>query len=67
VHFGFDGSLNSSIAIRTMVVQGDTASVHAGGGITLLSDPAEEYAETMLKAERMRGAFEAPRSEGLPP
>jgi para-aminobenzoate synthetase component 1 len=67
VHLGFDGSLSSSIAIRTMVVEGNVASIHAGGGVTLLSDPEEEYAETMLKAERMFGAFDVPRSGGLAP
>jgi para-aminobenzoate synthetase component 1 len=60
LHLGFDGSLRSNIAIRTMVVEGNVASVHAGGGITLLSDPQEEYAETLVKAERMLGAFDVP-------
>ena len=31
-------------------------SFHAGGGITLLSDPAGEYEETLVKARRV---FEA--------
>jgi para-aminobenzoate synthetase component 1 len=56
-HFGFDGSLASSIAIRTLVVENGVAAIGAGGGITLLSEPAEEYAEMRLKAERMRAAF----------
>ena len=38
VHFGFDGSLRSNIAIRTLVVEDGVASIRAGGGITLLSD-----------------------------
>lgn len=58
VYLGFDGSLRSNIAIRTLVAEGRTASIHAGGGITLLSDPEEEYAETLTKAERMLAAFE---------
>ena len=58
VHFGFDGSLRSNIAIRTLVVEGGVASIRAGGGITLLSDPEEEYSETLIKAERMLQAFE---------
>jgi para-aminobenzoate synthetase component 1 len=66
VHFGFDGSLRSSIAIRTMVVEGHLASVHAGGGITLLSDPEDEFAETMVKAERMLAALD-PRRHGTVP
>ena len=59
-HFGFDGSLRSSIAIRTLVAENGVASVRAGGGITLLSDPADEYAEALLKAERLLAAFDAP-------
>jgi para-aminobenzoate synthetase component 1 len=58
VHFGFDGSLRSNIAIRTLVAQDGFASINAGGGITLLSQPAAEYAETLVKAERMLSAFE---------
>ncbi len=66
LHLGFDGGLRSNIAIRTLVVEGGVASVHAGGGITLLSDPEEEFAETMLKAERMLGAFGTTRSRAAP-
>ncbi|MEX0807727.1 MAG: aminodeoxychorismate synthase component I [Dongiaceae bacterium] len=58
-HLGFDGSLESNIAIRTLVCAGREASFHAGGGITLLSDPAAEYEETLIKAERVFAAFEA--------
>jgi para-aminobenzoate synthetase component 1 len=66
LHFGLDGSLHSNIAIRTLVCEGDLASFHVGGGITLLSDPEEEYQETLAKAERLFQAFDpgpaAPRT-----
>ncbi|MEX2200337.1 MAG: aminodeoxychorismate synthase component I [Dongiaceae bacterium] len=58
-HFGFDGSLDSNIAIRTLVCSGNEASFHAGGGITLLSDPASEYEETLVKARRVFEALAA--------
>ena len=61
MHLGFDGSLVSNIAIRTLVVEDDVASVRAGGGITLLSEPQAEYAEALVKAERMLQAFEPAR------
>jgi para-aminobenzoate synthetase component 1 len=61
MHLGFDGSLVSNIAIRTLVVEDDVASVRAGGGITLLSQPQAEYAEALVKAERMLQAFEPAR------
>jgi para-aminobenzoate synthetase component 1 len=62
VHFGYDGSLRSSIAIRTLVVEDGVASIRAGGGITLLSDPEEEYVESLIKAERMFQALEPARA-----
>lgn len=61
MHFGYDGSLRSNIAIRTLIAENGVASIHAGGGITLLSDPGDEYAEAMVKAERMLAAFEPGR------
>jgi para-aminobenzoate synthetase component 1 len=66
MHFGYDGSLNSSIAIRTLVVEDGVASIQAGGGITLLSEPAAEYAEALTKAERMLQAFAPPAAPGKP-
>lgn len=47
---GLDGSLGFSVAIRTMMIRDGAATVHAGGGITLLSDPADEYEECLTKA-----------------
>jgi para-aminobenzoate synthetase component 1 len=60
-HFGFDGSLTSNIVIRTLIAEDGVATINAGGGITLLSDPEEEYAEALVKAERMLQAFEPAR------
>ncbi len=61
VHFGYDGSLRSNIAIRTLVVEDDIASIRAGGGITLLSDPQKEYEEALVKAERLFEALQPVR------
>jgi para-aminobenzoate synthetase component 1 len=61
VHFGYDGSLSSNIAIRTLVVEDGVASIRAGGAITLLSDAEEEYEESLVKAERMFQALEPAR------
>src|SRR5204863_10051873 len=58
---GFDGSADLNIAIRTLAYDGRTLSIGAGGGITLLSDPAAEYDETMAKAERMLAALDTAR------
>ena len=57
LYLGFDGTMDMNIAIRTAVLNGRRASLHAGGGITCLSDPAAEYAETETKVKRLFDAF----------
>jgi para-aminobenzoate synthetase component 1 len=58
---GFDGALDTSIAIRTVFMNATTAVLQAGGGVTLLSEPGPEYEETLTKAARVFEAFgEAP-------
>jgi para-aminobenzoate synthetase component I len=61
-YIGFDGTTDINIAIRTAVLKPGRASFHAGGGITFLSDPAAEYAETYAKAQRLFDAFAAAQS-----
>ncbi len=46
---GFDGAMDSSIVIRTVVATGTTLAAQAGGGIVADSDPAGEYEEMRLK------------------
>ena len=46
---GFDGAMDSSIVIRTLVVTDTTLIAQAGGGIVADSDPADEYEEMLLK------------------
>ena len=46
----FGGDLELSIAIRTATLSGATARYGVGGGITLASDPAAEWQESMDKA-----------------
>lgn len=54
---GLDGALDTSIAIRTIILEGQTASYHAGGGITALSVPQAEYLETLDKARALADAL----------
>ena len=56
-YLGFDGASDTNIAIRTVSVVGGEALVFGGGGITALSDPADEYDETIVKASRVLEAF----------
>ncbi len=50
---GFDGAMDSSIVIRTLIWNGNTLSVQAGGGIVAESVPAQEYEESLLKAQAL--------------
>jgi para-aminobenzoate synthetase len=47
---GLGGSCDLSVAIRTIVLDGDAASVGAGGAIVVQSDPEAELTEMLLKA-----------------
>lgn len=58
-YFGFDGNMDTCLAIRAMVGRGKTVSVQAGAGIVADSDPAAEYQETVNKASAMLAAIEA--------
>lgn len=46
---GFDGAMDSSITIRTLVVTPEEIIAQAGGGIVADSDPASEYEEHWVK------------------
>ncbi|MDA1088779.1 MAG: aminodeoxychorismate synthase component I [Proteobacteria bacterium] len=46
---GFDGAMDSSIVIRTLVIKDGQVAAQAGGGIVADSDPAAEYDESMDK------------------
>ena len=49
-YIGFDGAMDSNIAIRTMVHSDGVTRLWAGGGIVADSDPEAEYRETYHKA-----------------
>lgn len=63
--FGHDGAADLNIAIRTVVFRAGQATVSVGGGITALSDPAEEYDETLTKAARIFAAARGEAPAGL--
>jgi para-aminobenzoate synthetase component 1 len=58
-YLGFDGSLDSSVVIRTFAIRGGRVTFGAGGGIVADSDPAAEYEETMTKAGALLAALGA--------
>ena len=46
---GWDGAMDSSVAIRTLTITPGQVVAQAGGGIVSDSDPADEYEEMMVK------------------
>ena len=49
--------MDTCIALRTIVVQGNRAYVQAGAGIVADSVPANEYQETLNKAQGLLKAI----------
>ena len=68
-YLGFDGGMDTNIAIRTLVHSAGVTRLWAGGGIVADSDPESEYRETYHKAgplldllERLRGGHAGRRA-----
>jgi para-aminobenzoate synthetase len=58
-YFSFDGSVDLSVVIRSLVACNGALDYGVGGAIVSLSDPEEEYAETVVKSRpllRLTGA-----------
>jgi len=56
-YFSFNRSIDTAIAIRTIVFEGDAAYVQAGAGVVADSDPEREYEETMSKGGALLSAM----------
>jgi anthranilate synthase component 1 len=54
----FGGNMDTCIALRTLVLKGQTAYLQAGAGIVADSVPATEYEETLNKAMGLLRAIE---------
>ena len=66
-YLGLSGGSDLNIVIRTIVIDGDSASIGAGGAIVMQSDPDDEFQEMLLKAAALvkaialsTGAHQAP-------
>ncbi len=74
-YFGYNGTVETAITIRTAVLKDGIAHVQAGGGIVADSDPAQEYQESVSKAQALLSAIQlagdlappAPRPVGSRP
>jgi para-aminobenzoate synthetase len=60
--FALNGAADLGVAIRTIVVQGDTISIGAGGAVVALSDPDSEVDEMLLK---LQGTLQALRQRAV--
>ena len=56
-YFGFDGNVDSCIALRCAVLKNGKAYFQAGAGIVADSNPHSEYEETVNKARAMAKAL----------
>lgn len=56
---GFDGTMDTAIAIRTLVYEGGRVHLQTGGGITAQSVPGTELEETLTKAQKIFESFAA--------
>ena len=56
-YIGFDGTMDSSILIRTITAAAGWWQLPVGGGIVAQSNPVDEYHETWHKAEGMLRAL----------
>lgn len=62
-YLSFTGAMDTSIAIRTLVLSGDRMHVQVGGAVVADSDPESEYAETLAKGRAVLDALGAKLEE----
>jgi anthranilate synthase component 1 len=55
-YFGWNGDLDTCIALRTAVLKDGHLHIQAGGGVVLDSDPQYEFEETLHKANALKRA-----------
>jgi para-aminobenzoate synthetase len=58
-YLGLGGGCDLGVGIRTIVLDGEKATIGAGGAIVVDSDPEEEFEEMLLKARAPISAFES--------
>lgn len=63
---GFDGHLNTGIAIRTLRIDHGIAEIRAGATLLYGCDPRQEEAETELKASALQRVLDMDSSTSVP-
>ncbi len=64
-YVGYDGAMDTNIAIRTLVLHNNRMHCWAGGGIVVDSTEESEYQESMDKAAAMLRLFALAESSGV--
>jgi anthranilate synthase component 1 len=64
-YIDFAGNMDTCIALRTIVVENDTAYVQVGAGIVADSVPEREYEETLNKARGLLKAIDITQQRAL--
>lgn len=62
-YISLDGSVSLNIAIRTIIIKGQTAFAQTGGGIVADSDPEAEWDETITKARALLAGIQSVRQQ----
>jgi anthranilate synthase component 1 len=62
-YLDYAGNMDTCIALRTLVIQGNKAYIQAGAGLVADSVPSSEYQETLNKARGLLKAIEI--AEGM--
>jgi anthranilate synthase component 1 len=62
-YIDFTGNMDTCIALRTLVLVGQTAYVQAGGGVVYDSVPGDEFEETVNKASGLLKAIEIAQTQ----
>lgn len=57
LYLGFNGTMDSSLLIRTYVIFGSVVTFQGGGAVVLDSDPMQEYEETFTKVRTLMSAL----------
>ncbi|MBT5763355.1 MAG: anthranilate synthase component I, partial [Nitrospina sp.] len=57
-YISFNGNMDTAIAIRTLLIKGNTAYLGVGAGIVADSMPENEFEETMNKGRALLKAIE---------
>ena len=60
-YIDFSGTIDTAIAIRTMFIRGNRASVQAGAGVVVDSVPEHEHMECENKAKALLAAVPGAR------